>query len=62
MQDLNLETNSHPHHCKLNWLDSKASGFVKIQCLVSFTIGSYQDQVLCDVLDMNACYILLGRP
>ena len=25
-------------------------------------IGSYKDKVLCDVLDMSACHLLLGRP
>ena len=29
---------------------------------MTLTIGSYQDPVLCDVLDMSACHILLGRP
>ena len=28
---------------------------------MTLTIGSYQDQILCDVLDMSACHILLGR-
>ena len=32
------------------------------QYLVSFSIGLYQDQVLCDVLDLDACHVLLGRP
>ena len=35
---------------------------MKKQCLINFSIGSYHDEILCDVLDMNACHILLGRP
>ena len=27
-----------------------------------FTIGKYQDEVLCDVVTMGACHLLLGRP
>ena len=27
-----------------------------------FQIGSYQDEVRCDIIEMDACHILLGRP
>ena len=60
--DLNLKTRPHPHPYKLKWLDNNATGSVNKQCLVGFAIGSYKDQVLCDVLEMNACHVLLGRP
>ncbi|XP_057529968.1 uncharacterized protein LOC130808520 [Amaranthus tricolor] len=62
IQDLGLDTQNHPNPYKLRWLDSKAEGFVKKQCLINFSIGSYRDEILCDVLDMSACHILLGRP
>ncbi|XP_057543321.1 uncharacterized protein LOC130821549 [Amaranthus tricolor] len=62
VQTLDLETKPHPHPYKLKWLDSKASGFVKKRCLIQFAIGSFKDKVLCDVLDMTACHVLLGRP
>ena len=62
VQDLKLHTQDYPNPYKLRWLDSKAEGFVKKQCLINFSIGSYHDKVLCDVLSMNACHILLGRP
>ena len=29
---------------------------------VEFTLGEYVDKILCDVTDMDACHILLGRP
>ncbi|GKV53725.1 hypothetical protein SLEP1_g60242, partial [Rubroshorea leprosula] len=33
------------------------------RCLVSFSIGNrYQDEVWCDVIPMDACHLLLGRP
>ena len=35
---------------------------VNEQCLVKFKIGSYQDEVLCDVIPMDICHMLLGRP
>lgn len=31
------------------------------QWLVKFHIGSYHDEVLCDIMPMDACHILLGR-
>ena len=30
--------------------------------LVSFLIGRYKDEVLCDIVLMHAGHILLGRP
>ncbi|KAL5837237.1 hypothetical protein ACOSQ3_014406 [Xanthoceras sorbifolium] len=35
---------------------------VNKQVLVSFSIGKYKDEVVCDVVPMNAGHILLGRP
>jgi hypothetical protein len=29
---------------------------------VKFKIGSYHDEVLCDIIRMDACHMLLGRP
>ena len=30
--------------------------------LVKFKIGSYQDEVLCDIIPMDISHMLLGRP
>ena len=35
---------------------------VSEQCLVKFKIESYQNEVLCDVILMDICHMLLGRP
>jgi hypothetical protein len=32
------------------------------QCLVGFNIGGNRDEILCDVIPMDVCHILLGRP
>jgi hypothetical protein len=29
---------------------------------MEFQIGTYKDQVLCDVMPMDVCHVLLGRP
>jgi hypothetical protein len=35
---------------------------VSKQCLVEFKIGGYNDKVLCNVIPMDVCHLLLGRP
>ncbi|XP_059442154.1 uncharacterized protein LOC132174532 [Corylus avellana] len=36
---------------------------VSKRCLVSFSIGAkYRDTVWCDVVDMETCHLLLGKP
>jgi hypothetical protein len=32
------------------------------QVVVSFSIRKYVDKVMCDMVSMQASYILLGRP
>ena len=31
-------------------------------CKASFSIGKYFDEVYCDIVDMEACNLLFGRP
>ncbi|XP_065635613.1 uncharacterized protein LOC136070113 [Quercus suber] len=47
---------------KLQWLNDCGEVKVNRQVLVSFSIGRYKDEVLCDVVLMHAGHILLGRP
>jgi hypothetical protein len=35
---------------------------VSKQCEVEFNIGSYKDEVLCDVIPMDVCHAMLGMP
>ena len=35
---------------------------VNKQVLITFVIVKYKDKVLCDVMSMEATYILLGSP
>ena len=55
---LGLETNRHPKPYKLQTRDMT----VTKQVLVPFSINKYKDEVWCDVVPMQACHILLGRP
>ncbi|XP_073019393.1 LOW QUALITY PROTEIN: uncharacterized protein [Primulina eburnea] len=49
-------------HTRFQWLNDCAEVKVNKQVLVSFLIGKYVDEVLCDVVPMHSCHILLGRP
>lgn len=59
---LSLPTLRHPQPYRLQWLNDSAEVRVTKQVLVSFSIGKYVDEVLCDVVPMQACHLLLGRP
>jgi hypothetical protein len=63
VEKLNLKTEAHSHPYKLQLLQKGNDIQVTKKCLVQFSIGkNYQDEVMCDVVPMDACHILLGRP
>ncbi|KAE8672958.1 putative CCCH-type zinc finger family protein [Hibiscus syriacus] len=63
VQKLQLNTDRHPKPYKLSWLNKGSEVTVDRRCLVSFSIGrKYFDNAWCDVVSMDACHILLGRP
>ncbi|XP_042415164.1 uncharacterized protein LOC122004323 [Zingiber officinale] len=59
---LSLPTLKHPKPYKLQCLNDSGEMKVTKQVLISFTIGRYTDEVLCDVVLMQASHLLLGRP
>ncbi|XP_074284012.1 uncharacterized protein LOC141608569 [Silene latifolia] len=59
---LGLSTSEHPSPYSLHWLNNGSKVKVSKQVRVGLTMGSYSDEVLCDVIPMDACHILLGRP
>ena len=60
--NLNFATISHPRPYTVQWLKKGNEVIVSKQTLVPFSIGEYQDEFLYDVLPMDACHLLLGRP
>ncbi|GKV53145.1 hypothetical protein SLEP1_g59685 [Rubroshorea leprosula] len=63
VEKLGLPVKDHSHPYKLQWLRKGNEVKVTKRCLVSFSIGNrYQDDVWCDVIPMDACHLLLGRP
>ena len=59
---LNLKCAPYPEVYRVSWLQNWKSITVRERCLIRFNIGSYSDSVLFDVLPMDACRVLLGRP
>nr|GEV28673.1 hypothetical protein [Tanacetum cinerariifolium] len=58
---LKIKNRSKPY--KLQWLKKGGEVTVSKRVLVSFSIGTiYKDSVWCDVVPMDACHLLLGRP
>ncbi|XP_057811643.1 uncharacterized protein LOC131025875, partial [Salvia miltiorrhiza] len=62
VERLGLTTEKHSKPYRLQWLNE--TGVIKVtkQVKIPFRIGKYEDEVVCDVIPMQASHILLGRP
>jgi hypothetical protein len=52
----------HPNPYKVSWLKRGQQVTVVEQCLLSFQIRNFSEQVFCDIVDMDACHVLIERP
>ncbi|GJU49514.1 putative reverse transcriptase domain-containing protein, partial [Tanacetum coccineum] len=63
VQKLGLKTENRPKPYKLQWLKKGGEVTVSKRVLVAFSVGTtYKYNVWCDVVPMDACHLLLGRP
>ena len=62
VEKLGLPLFKHPKPYRLYWLNDCGEINVTHQTLVTFSIGKFSDEVLCDVVSMHATHLLLGRP
>ncbi|KAJ8899426.1 hypothetical protein K2173_018400 [Erythroxylum novogranatense] len=62
VKKLDLICSNHPEPYYLQWFNDSGSVKVTRQVLVPFSVGRYEDEVLCDVIPMKAGHLLLGRP
>eukprot|EP00253_Pinus_taeda_P030633 PITA_30633 len=62
VEKLGLKKLKHPTPYKVSWLQKGHQLLVDEQCEVEFQIGRYKDKILCNVMPMDVCHLLLGRP
>ncbi|XP_020672881.1 uncharacterized protein LOC110092596 [Dendrobium catenatum] len=60
---LQLKTTKNPNPYRISWVKKGMDIQVSDMCRVNFSIGKhYNSEILCDVLDMDVCHLILGRP
>ena len=52
--------NLEPYH--VSWVKDEHKILVSEKCVVKFKIGHYFGEVLCDIMPMDWCHVLLGKP
>jgi hypothetical protein len=59
---LELKSRHHPSPYKMKWLNDCGALRVSHMVNVPFSVAKYNVHVECDVVPMQACQLLLGRP
>eukprot|EP00253_Pinus_taeda_P002804 PITA_02804 len=62
VEKLGLKRSEHPNSYKVSWLQKGHQLLVDEQSEVYFQIRKYKDKVVCDIMRMDVCHLLLGRP
>ncbi|RDY04733.1 hypothetical protein CR513_11515, partial [Mucuna pruriens] len=62
VKKLTLPIIVHLRSYRLHWLSEKGELLVDSQAEVMFTLGGYEDKVICDVVPMEATHFLPGKP
>ena len=60
---LKLVVTPHPKPHTIQWLNQSKGLQISQRCLLSLNIDkTYKDEIWCDIVPMDACHVLLGRP
>jgi hypothetical protein len=62
VKKLGLTTRPQPYPYHIQWINNSDKVKVTHMVRVHFSIGMYSDYADCDVVPMEACSLLLGRP
>ena len=62
IEKLKLNCEPHPQAYRVSRLRKGQHVTIYKQFLINFKIGNYHDNVLCDLVPMDAFRLLLGRP
>ena len=62
VEKLSLKKNKHPIPYKVSWLHKGHQILVSEPCEIDLQIGTYKDKIVCDIMPMDVCHVLLGRP
>ena len=63
VKTLKLKVQPHSTPYKIGWVLKGVDLAIKERRTFSFSIGkSYQTQVTCDIINMDASHLILGRP
>src|SRR3954465_10058595 len=62
VKELGLSMWKHPQPHHVEWLYNSGKLKITHKVRVKFAVGDYIDIVDCDVVPMDACQLLLGRP
>jgi len=63
VEKLKLAVSPHPSPYTIQWLNQGKGLQNSSRCLIGFSISkNYKDEIGCDIVPMDACHVLLGRP
>eukprot|EP00253_Pinus_taeda_P007111 PITA_07111 len=62
VEKLGLKHLKHPTPYRVSWLQKGHQLLVDEQSEVEFQIGCYKDKIIGDIMPMDVCHILLGKP
>jgi hypothetical protein len=62
VEKLSLNKIKHPIPYKVSWLHKGHQILVTEQCEFDLQVGTYKDKIICEVMPMDVCHVIFGRP